>query len=142
MACRSTTRRNQTIFISGHIDITPEQWEIHYKGPIDDAISLDCKFVLGDARGTDRMSISYLWEKKVKNVTIFHMYENARHNPGYNTNGGYTSDELRDKAMTEASDVDIAWVRPEEETKKLYGKKYRKGRISGTQKNINRRLEF
>ena len=41
--------------------------------------------------------------------------------------------------MTEDSDRDIAWIRSEEETKKLYGKKYRPGRVSGTQKNIDRR---
>lgn len=45
----------------------------------------------------------------------------------------------RDAAMTEASDYDILWVRGEEDTKVLYGEKYRAGRVSGTQKNKDRR---
>lgn len=47
----------------------------------------------------------------------------------------------RDAAMTAASDYDILWVRSDEETKTLYGAKYRAGRISGTQNNQNRRKE-
>lgn len=45
----------------------------------------------------------------------------------------------RDAAMTASSDYDILWVRSDEETKKLYGAKYRPGRVSGTQKNKDRR---
>lgn len=47
----------------------------------------------------------------------------------------------RDAEMTKASDYDVLWVRPEEETKVLYGKKYRAGRVSGTQKNLERRVK-
>jgi hypothetical protein len=35
--------------------------------------------------------------------------------------------------------LDILWVRDEESTRKLYGAKYRPGRVSGTQKNADRR---
>ena len=45
----------------------------------------------------------------------------------------------RDAAMTRDSDYDILWVRSDEETKVLYGTKYRPGRVSGTQKNKDRR---
>lgn len=45
----------------------------------------------------------------------------------------------RDAVMTQASDYDILWVRPDDETKDLYGKKYRVGRVSGTHKNKDRR---
>jgi len=44
--------------------------------------------------------------------------------------------------MTYSSDVDIAWLRSPEETKKLLeanGEKYRPMRISGTEKNLLRR---
>ena len=50
--------------------------------------------------------------------------------------GGHTA---RDEVMTAESDYDILWVRPEEETEKLYGEKYRPGRVSGTAKNQMRR---
>ena len=45
----------------------------------------------------------------------------------------------RDAAMTKASDYDILWIRSDEDTSKLHGSKYRPGRISGTQKNRDRR---
>jgi TorA maturation chaperone TorD len=59
---------------------------------------------------------------------------------GYNTRiiEGYHTD--RDAAMTETSDYDILWVRGDAETAALYGSKYRPGRVSGTQKNKERRL--
>ena len=54
-------------------------------------------------------------------------------------NGWHTE---RDAEMTRDSDYDILWIRPDEETKVLYGKKYRPGRISGTQKNKDRREQL
>jgi ABC-type Na+ efflux pump permease subunit len=46
----------------------------------------------------------------------------------------------RDARMTRASDYDILWVRSEEETRALYGDKYR-NRVSATELNRLRRLE-
>ena len=40
-----------------------------------------------------------------------------------------------------ASNDDILWVRPAEETKAMYGAMYRPGRVSGTEKNRLRRIE-
>jgi hypothetical protein len=48
-------------------------------------------------------------------------------------------DEI-DAAMSEASGYDILMVRGEAETAALYGDKYQPGRVSGTQKNEDRRL--
>ena len=45
----------------------------------------------------------------------------------------------RDTVMTRESDYDILWVRPEAETRTLYGSKWRPGRVSGTEKNRLRR---
>jgi hypothetical protein len=45
----------------------------------------------------------------------------------------------RDAAMTEESDYDILWIRGHAETAALYGRRYRKDRVSGTQKNKDRR---
>jgi hypothetical protein len=49
----------------------------------------------------------------------------------WSTSFGYQTDEERDASMTEASDDDIAWVRPNDKKK----------RRSGTQKNRDRRKE-
>ncbi|KAL9111552.1 MAG: hypothetical protein Q9227_004040 [Pyrenula ochraceoflavens] len=54
---------------------------------------------------------------------------------------GWSNHTARDEAMTKQSDYDIAWVRPEAETRELYGHlpNWREGRISGTEKNLMRR---
>lgn len=64
----------KTVFISGHLNISKEDWEKHYKSEIDRYIEERCNFVMGDARGVDKMSIDYLWNNWVENVTIYHMY--------------------------------------------------------------------
>lgn len=129
---------SNTCFISGHLDLTQEEWNAHYKEKIDKAIESGCNFVIGDAPGADYMSALYLKEKGVGNVLIFHMFNEPRNNPGFCTKGGFKTDTERDEFMTCASGFDIAWVRSEEECKKLYGKQW-KPRISGTQRNLDRR---
>ena len=57
------------------------------------------------------------------------MFDYPRFNCGWPTIGGFKSDEERDRAMTLASSVDIAWVRPGKEN-------------SCTAKNIERRKEL
>lgn len=122
-----------TYFISGHRDLTEEEFEALYVPAIRGAISSDWdpKFVVGDYEGVDRMAQEYL--KKVglgDKVTVYHMFEKPRNcSDGLKTKGGFKSDEERDSAMTRDSDLDIAFVRE--------GK-----RKSGTAQNIVRRHEF
>lgn len=112
-------------FISGHGDLSPEEFDKHYKLEIDKAISDGCSFVVGDFRGADTFAQIYLYQYTQK-VTVYHMFDTPRCNPGYLACGGFTSDDERDAAMTKNSDYDIAWVRPGKEK-------------SGTAKNIQRR---
>lgn len=129
-----------TCFISGHVDITTEQWNQYYKDKIDEAIEKHSNFVVGDAKGADKMSIQYLINKNypTHKVTIYHLHKKPRVKSKFQTKGGYNTYDERDSDMTFNSDEDIAWLRPEEETKILYGEKYYP-RISGTQKNLERR---
>ena len=130
-------------FISGHLDITEEDFSVHYKEKIDQALkdNKDVKFVIGDAKGADSFAQKYLIGKRC-DVTIYHMYDSPLNNlGGYFTVGGFQSHEEKDSAMTYASSDDIAWFRTVEEQKKLYGNKYRK-RVTGTEKNVKRRLNF
>jgi hypothetical protein len=107
---------------------------------IDDSIENGGYFVVGDAFGADQMSLNYLWDKQIEKVVIYHMHKSPLFdNPGFPTKGGYKNHRKKDSQMTKDSDFDIAWVRSDEESEKLYGRKYNPGRISGTQKNINRR---
>lgn len=119
----------KTAFISGHLDLTSEEFDEHYLRPIRTAMISGHKFIVGDANGADKITMNYLNNVgEADNVTIFHMFISPRNNPfnRLKTKGGFKTDEERDAAMTDASDYDIAWVRPGREK-------------SGTAKNLMRR---
>jgi hypothetical protein len=104
-----------TYFVSGHLDLTLDEFRAHYAPRITAAIAddVDAAFVVGDARGCDLMTQLYLRDARAVRVQVFHMFEKPRNNVGgFPTVGGFTSDNARDTALTEASDADIAWVRP------------------------------
>lgn len=122
-----------TYFISGHRNITKEEFEINYKPSIDFALYEDpqAKFVVGDYYGVDIMAQNYLVDDigvDQNRITVYHMFDSPRNKNEKitKTKGGFTSDEERDTAMTKASSKDIAFVR--DNTK-----------ISGTGSNILRR---
>ena len=122
-----------TYFISGHGDITEEEFERNYKPVIENAISEmpNCKFVIGDYKGVDIMAQNYLMdvlELGPERVTVYHMHDKPRNVNEKITQlkGGFDNDEDRDAAMTAASFEDIAFVRDHT-------------RLSGTSQNILRR---
>jgi hypothetical protein len=115
-------------FISGHLSLTQDEFDTYYKSLIDEALSHNHSFVVGDAKGADTLAQKYLFGKTDR-VVVYHMFETPRYNAGFPTEGRFQSDEERDIAMTNNSDSDIAWVR--------------KGREkSGTQKNLDRRSDL
>lgn len=102
-----------TYFISGHLDLTMDEFRERYAPRLAAAIAEDAAFVVGDARGCDLMAQLYLRDARAVRVQVFHMLEAPRNNVGgFPTVGGFSTDAARDAAMTEASDADIAWVRP------------------------------
>lgn len=115
-----------TYFVSGHLDLTDAEFVEHYEPRIRAAVEAGGAFVIGEARGADRMAQSLLCSLGHAEVRVFHMFTSPRHNAGFPTVGGFESDDTRDAAMTAASDEDIAWVRPGREK-------------SGTAKNLKRR---
>ncbi len=115
-------------FISGHLDLTPGEFDTHYRTKIDNAIELNQSFVVGDARGADTLAQEYLFTR-TKAVVVYHMFATPRHNIGFPTRGGFQTDNQRDEQMTRDSHQDIAWVRPGREK-------------SGTQANLNRRMKL
>lgn len=114
-------------YVSGHLDLTPDEFEAHYRPAIDAALARGEAFVVGDARGADAMTQNYLFGKTAA-IVVYHMFTNPRTNAGFSTIGGFGSDEERDARMTADSDRDIAWVRPGREK-------------SGTRKNLDRRRQ-
>ena len=145
----------ECLFISGHMDLTKEEFAARYEPAIRAAHAAGAHFVVGDAHGCDFMAQRLLaaletgQPKDAARVRVFHMLERPRHSfgsgcgsndpslpkeawagcrGGFPLVGGFTSDAERDAAMTAASTGDIAWVRPDKSKKN-----------SGTAKNIERR---
>lgn len=125
--------REHTYFISGHRDITPEQFE-RYMNEIHAVYVLDpeARFVVGDYQGVDIMAQDFLMDVlhiSSEKVTVYHMFDSPRNvNPKITRfKGGFKSDSERDSAMTYASFRDIAFVA---DNKKM----------SGTAENILRRF--
>ena len=123
-------------FISGHRDITPDEFKLHYSVPIHTIINMlgtnTIEFVVGDCNGVDSMAQDLLKSiitnnpsKKIK-VTVYHMFTSPRYNAEFPCVGGFNNDHERDSAMTMNSLHDIAWVRSGKES-------------SGTAQNIIRR---
>lgn len=137
-----------TAFISGHTDLSVEDFAKYYHSSIDLAIQNTHKFVMGNAPGVDTYALEYLLSKGVdpKNITVYvynrgSVSENVKlYQQKYNVNvrSGFNSYSQRDATMTIDSTYDIAYVRTDEQCRQLYGDKYKK-RVSGAQQNINRR---
>jgi hypothetical protein len=143
-------------FISGHVDIDKQTFLSHYQKPIDQAILGGESFILGNAQGVDSLALEYLLEKVSEGIlsrdqiTIYFynkysetsdLHTDTKYN-GIKIINGFTSYTSRDKLMTVNSDYDIAWIRPVEESKKMYGDEFKPGRISGTELNIQRRKKL
>lgn len=117
-------------FISGHRDLTIEEFNFYYKPKILNALEeINVLFVIGDCIGADQMAQEFLYSISQDNVIVFHMFDAPRINYGFKTSGHYKSDIDRDTAMTLKSTYDIAWIR--------------KGRSkSGTAQNLKRRIKL
>lgn len=124
----------QTYFISGHRDITKEEFNRLYVDDLNELINKeDTYFVVGDYNGVDIMAQEYLRDNinNPKRVTVYHMFDKPRNlaTTSFNTIGGFKTDIERDSAMTDNSDYDIAYIRKGKEN-------------SGTAQNILRRYTF
>ena len=87
-----------TCFVSGHLDLTVDEFRAHYAPRIatvltDDA---DTAFVVGDARGCDLMAQLCLRDARTLRVQVFHMFDKPRNNVGgFPTVGGFSSDSAQ-----------------------------------------------
>jgi hypothetical protein len=123
--------------ISGHLDLTQEEFDDHYRPYIIEAIVMGHDFVVGDAKGADQMAQACLkkWQPilfSAGRVTVYHMLTLPRHNAGFKAKGGYQSNSAKDAAMTAESDYDILYIRPDKHSSQS-------GRVSGTEANFIRR---
>lgn len=122
-------------FVSGHGNLTFEEWLLYYKPLVDTVLLNNEGFIMGDFRGCDVITMEYL-KDKTPNVVVCHCKEKPRYFPEtlnmpsslWQLNGGFLNDADRDVYMTHHSHADIAWIRQGREK-------------SGTAKNIKRRLQ-
>lgn len=143
-----------TYFVSGHLDLSEAEFAQHYVPQLTQyASEPQTQFIVGTARGADSMALHWLLDNGA-HITVCH--KSAAVHPAWSAEfesctarihaivGGFDTDEARDTYMTAHSDADIAWVRPmtpeiEARLKAELGKRYKPGRVSGTQKNLDRR---
>ncbi len=131
-----------TYFISGHRNISREEFNKYYIPAIEEVLhgDLGSYFVVGDCDGVDYMAQEYLLNRG-ECFSVYHMYDRPRHFVldgkskeelelhGVSLIGGFKSDIERDSAMTRDSNVDIAFI-------------YEGRWTSGTAQNILRRHEI
>lgn len=123
--------------ISGHLDLTRQEFDAHYAPYILAALADGHDFVVSDARGADQMAQEFLKKwipilNSLSRVRVYHMLTIPRHSAGFDTKGGFQSNAAKDRAMTDDSDYDIAWVRPEKHSSVS-------GRVSRMEANLIRR---
>ena len=123
-------------FVSGHRDLTQEEFKEHYVPIIEEIIKKDmcCEFVVGDWEGCDTMFIEYILLKHhYPKITIYYV-GTPRVSPfgvpitSFKRVHYYFCKDYDecDYSMTCNSNFDIAWIRPGKED-------------SHTAKNIKRR---
>lgn len=118
---------SKTVMVSGHTDLTEEEFNKYYKPYLDEYINQQYSFVVGGASGCDEMTQKYLSNKDVS-VTVYDKGTQKNvYDDSYQHVNGFESYPLRDKAMTENSDLDLAFPRQ------------KGGAGSGTWANILRR---
>lgn len=119
-----------TAFVSGHRDITDDEFNKFYVPKLMSAIADGHRIVVGDYQGVDYLTQRWLKDRGYTNVIVYHMFIKPRYYvEGFPLRGGYISDEDRDSSMTKDSDYDIAYVRVGKEN-------------SGTAINLARRINL
>lgn len=128
-------KKEHTYFISGHRDITQDEFDYNYAAILDKLMDdEEALFVVGDCDGADIMAQNLLMDEFMLSpdrITVYHAYGKPRNlNPKItNVIGGFSSHVEKDEAMTKVSAHDVAFVR---DWKKM----------SGTAQNILRRHKF
>lgn len=138
-------------FISGPVDtgLRGIYFHTHYVARINQAISLGHDFVIGPLpHGIDSDALAYLIAYPVspRRITIFvTIKENemwGQHFRGLGVHVQVVQSQMtgdRDAAMTAASTYDILRIRTQDEARELYGRVWRHGHVTNTERNWKRR---
>lgn len=115
-----------TYFISGHRDLTPEEFKNHYLWWIGTVLTNDPfpSFVVGDCEGCDTMFVEYLLSRPGEMPDIdLYCVESPKMKPFGDDLNHFENIRIHikkdynscDRTMTKLSDFDIAWIRPGKE---------------------------
>lgn len=127
-------------FVSGHRDLTQEEFDAHYKFWLNIVCSEDpfAAFVVGDCEGCDTMVVEYLVSRPGTAPEIdVYCVNSPKMSPFGDDLRNFENVHIHikedydtcDRTMTKLSDFDIAWIRP--------GREY-----SHTADNIKRRYNM
>ena len=103
--------KRRVFFISGHMNLTKNEFDLHYKSEIDKSINEGGTYVIGNAKGADTMALDYLLYKGIdpKNITIYfynrygNKYSKKYIDRGVNLIRGFSGYTSRDAEMTKDS---------------------------------------
>ena len=121
-------------FVSGHRDLTMEEFDRHYVYQLDRVLADDpyAEFVVGDWKGCDTIFVKYMEEYYTDaTIHIFYVLASRIKKGEFNEYRFHECNSYDDcdASMTRHSNFDIAWVRPGRED-------------SHTAKNIKRRYNL
>ncbi|KAL4935247.1 hypothetical protein BDV06DRAFT_229009 [Aspergillus oleicola] len=147
------SRTPQVAFISGPIDTGPEgiYFKKHYVTPLKTAISAGHNFIIGPIpSGVDADALNYLLSYPIDpaRITIYMTIgEDRAWGDQFRARGLNThvlsdisaTNGMRDAAMTSTSDYDILRFRTDEEGRDFFGKLFREGVVTNTERNWRRR---
>lgn len=115
-----------TYFISGHRDLTNEEFEAHYRPWINIVCAEDpfASFVVGDCEGCDTMAVEYIVSRPnfTQEIDVY-CVESPKMKPFGEDLKNFENIHIHikqdydvcDRTMTKLSDFDIAWIRPGKE---------------------------
>lgn len=142
---------NEIAFISGPIDTGPNEsyFHTHYISQINHAVNCNHLFAIGPIpSGVDADALTYLLAYPISpsRITIFvTQAENGMwgaHFRSFGVNVQVVEGQMsrdRDAALTSASTYDILRVRTKKEAKAFYGRMWRDGYVTNTERNWKRR---
>lgn len=114
-----------TYFISGHRDLTQEEFNEHYVPTLENILKKNpmANFVVGDWEGCDTMALEWLISHRdYPDVYVYYVDEVRVTYCGEQLNNFYNvmlrpciSYDECDSRMTQDSDFDVAWIRPGKE---------------------------
>ena len=126
------------VFVAGYIDVTTEEFAIHYHDELDRSIARSDRVLLSDEPGTCDMVVAYLRGHDVpaSRITIYRSAQSTRERPYeildcgvVHVEGGETG---RYEAMASASNGgNIIWTRPDDGLKGFIGGETPDMRFSG-----------